>query len=65
MKKRGKFCIYSMIWMCCNCLVFRLFFSVAAILVEVPSKSVFVAILMDCLPKNVSPLGLASYGFMP
>ena len=39
--------------------------SIVAILVDVSTRSVVVAILLDCLSRNVSPLGLPFYSCMP
>ena len=60
MKKLGKFCLRHL-----NELNIVFIVSIVAFLVDVSTRSVVVAILLDCLSRNVSPLGLLFYSCMP
>ena len=60
MKKLGKFCLRHL-----NELNIVFIVSIVAFLVDVSTRSVVVAILLDCLSRNASPLGLLFYSCMP
>ena len=60
MKKLGKFCLRHL-----NELNIVFIVSIVVFLVDVSARSVVVAILLDCLSRNVSPLGLLFYSCMP
>ena len=60
MKKLGKFCLRHL-----NELNIVFIVSIVVFLVDVSTRSVVVAILLDCLSRNVSPLGLPFYSCMP
>ena len=67
MKQLGKFCLRHLNKL--NELKIKIasifIVSIVAILVDVSTRSVVVAILLDCLSRNVSPLGLPFYSCMP
>ena len=62
MKKLGKFCLRHLNEL--N-IVFIVSIVVFLVDVDVSTRSVVVAILLDCLSRNVSPLGLLFYSCMP